>query len=244
MKMKKIFFLAICSVLAVSCFKGSYYESSFTTVSNFEYADAMKYFTDSVFVKSDFENGAYMVYSGTRTDSSEPELLGGFGMSMKKDSSINLAVSPFSVYAGKGDNTFAVFYDTPSKPQYQLSFTESAYGTCAPQFCYVRNSSLVVSSILSNDSEFKFAEGDSLKLVVTGYLDGKETGKAEYFLADFRVPKNGGAAPDSVNTNWRQMSLTKLGNVDAVDFAIDTNKEDFPKYVCLDNLVASISVKY
>ena len=40
------------------------------------------------------------------------------------------------------------------------------------------------------------------------------------------------------------MPLTKLGNIDAVDFSLDTNKEDFPKYVCLDNLVASISVKY
>lgn len=141
-------------------------------------------------------------------------------------------------------NTFAILYDTAEKPERQLTFTEDDYGTCAPQFCYVRNTSLVVSSILSGDSQFKFTEGDYLKLVVTGYLAGKETGKAEWFLADYRVPQNGGAAPVSVTTVWKQMPLTKLGNIDAVDFSLDTNKEGFPKYVCLDNLVASISVKY
>lgn len=102
----------------------------------------------------------------------------------------------------------------------------------------------MVLSILSADSQFKFTEGDYLKLVVTDYLAWKETGKAEWFLADYRVPQNRGAAPDSVNTTWQQMPLTKLGNIDAVDFSLDTNKEGFPKYVCLDNIVASISVKY
>ena len=231
------------AVMAVSCFKGTYYESSFATVSNFEFADAAKYFTDSIFVNSDFQSGTYLLYSGSRTEGKDPKFKGGFAMSMKKDSSINLSVSPFSVYAGSAEsNTFAIFYDTAEKPERQLIFTEADYGTCAPQFCYVRNTSFVVSSIRSGDS--KFTEGDYLKLVVTGYLAGKETGKAEWFLADYRVPQNGGAAPDSVNTTWQQMPLTKLGNIDAVDFSLDTNKEGFPKYVCLDNLVASISVKY
>lgn len=231
------------AVMAVSCFKGSYYESSFATVSNFEFADAAKYFADSIFVNSDFQSGTYLLYSGSRTEGKDPKFKGGFAMSMKKDSSINLSVSPFSVFAGRAENnTFAIFYDTAEKPERQLTFTEADYGTCAPQFCYVRNTSFVVSSIRSGDS--KFTEGDYLKLVVTGYLAGKETGKAEWFLADYRVPQNGGAAPDSVNTTWQQMPLTKLGNIDAVDFSLDTNKEGFPKYVCLDNLVASISVKY
>lgn len=243
--MKKIFVLAVLAVMAASCFKGSYYESSFATISNFEYADAAKYFVDSVYVSGDFQSGSYLLYSGSRTEGEMPELLGGFGMSMRKDSSINLSVSPFSVFAGsRENNTFALFYDTPEKPERQLTFTEADYGTCAPQFCFVRNTSYVVSSILSKDSPFKFSNGDYLKLVVTGYLSGKETGKAEWFLADFRTPQNGGAAPDSVNTTWRQMPLTNLGNVDAVDFSLETNKEGFPKYVCLDNLVASISVKY
>ena len=241
--MKKILFIAVMAVMAVSCFKGTYYESSFATVSNFEFADAAKYFTDSIFVNSDFQSGTYLLYSGSRTEGKDPKFKGGFAMSMKKDSSINLSVSPFSVYAGSAEsNTFAIFYDTAEKPERQLIFTEADYGTCAPQFCYVRNTSFVVSSIRSGDS--KFTEGDYLKLVVTGYLAGKETGKAEWFLADYRVPQNGGAAPDSVNTTWQQMPLTKLGNIDAVDFSLDTNKEGFPKYVCLDNLVASISVKY
>ena len=68
--MKKIFVLAVFAVMAVSCFKGSYYESSFATVSNFEYADAAKYFTDSVFVKSDFQSGSYLLYSKAALTSS------------------------------------------------------------------------------------------------------------------------------------------------------------------------------
>ena len=232
------------AVMAVSCFKGSYYEGSFTTVANFEYEDVSA-FQDSIYVSTDFYSGAYLSWHGSRTDGERPELTGGFALSMKKDSSINLSVSPFCVYApAKEKNTFALFCDTPKKPERQMRFTKSANGTCAPQFCYVRNTSFVVSSILSKDSQFKFTEGDYLKLVVTGYLAGKETGKAEWFLADYRIPQNGGAAPDSVNTTWQQMPLTKLGNIDAVDFSLDTNKEGFPKYVCLDNLVASISVKY
>ena len=59
--MKKILFLAVMAVMAVSCFKGTYYESSFATVSNFEFADAAKYFTDSIFVNSDFQSGTYLL---------------------------------------------------------------------------------------------------------------------------------------------------------------------------------------
>lgn len=230
---------------AVACFKGSYYESSFTTIANFEYGDGASDFTDSIYVKTDFSNGAYLSWHGSRTEGEMPKLTGGFALSMKKDSSINLAVSPFCVYAGASEtNTFALFYDTPKKPERQLRFTESANGTCAPQFCLVRNSSLVVSNILAEDSPFKFTEGDYLKLVVTGFLNGTETGKSEWFLADFREPEKGGEAPDSVTVNWKPMSLTRLGNIDAVDFSLETNKERFPKYVCIDNLVASVSVKY
>lgn len=51
------------------------------------------------------------------------------------------------------------------------------------------------------------------KMIVTGYLDGAETGKAECFLVE-----NG-----TVKSGWNELDLSKLGRVDKLLFTFDSN---------------------
>ena len=73
-------------------------------------------------------------------------------------------------------------------------------------------------------------------LTATGYLDGKETGKAEIYLADFRDSK------DSVVTSWTPFALNKLGNIEYIDFELTSSKTEVPQYFCLDNFYANITL--
>ena len=83
---------------------------------------------------------------------------------------------------------------------------------------------------------------DWLKLTVTGFLKGEETESVEYYLADFRgekVDENGVPEPDSLLTKWKNLSLTKLGQVDNIDFTLESSKGDNmmaePMTFCLDH---------
>ena len=244
--MKKIFILFAAVMCAVSCFKGTFSEFSGNAGSNFEFQGDADYKKDSVYFKTDFFSGNYLIYRGARTEASgsDPvEFKGGFAVSMKRDSSLNLSASPFSMFVSKEtcdrmhSQTCAIFLDSPEKPERQFEFELSSIGTCSPVYCLVNNTQLVASYILSDDSPCKFGEGDYLKLTVTGYLNGKKTGEKEWYLADFRSPA------DSVTTTWKMMSLSKRGNVDSMDFSLESSREELPRYFCLDNLLTSIYVR-
>lgn len=113
---------------------------------------------------------------------------------------------------------------------------------------YVTNTAWVVDAILNGDGMsiesdgtkgkpfgYKDAE-DKLTLVVTGYdLEGEETGKVEYTLAEV---KDGYVYYVKA---WRWVDLTTLGdNVVNVQFAINSTKcSDYgattPSYFCMDD---------
>ena len=151
-----------------------------------------------------------------------------------------------------GDNICAVFVqavESTAMPEHDIVFTEPDYGTCTPQMCRINNTQQMVSMMMAETSSARFGQGDWLKLTVTGFLKGEETESVEYYLADFRgekVDENGVPEPDSLLTKWKNLSLTKLGQVDNIDFTLESSKGDNmmaePMTFCLDDFVASIYV--
>ena len=65
-------------------------------------------------------------------------------------------------------------------------------------------------------------------------------------LASPSCPPMRGPEPDSLLTKWKNLSLTKLGQVDNIDFTLESSKGDNmmaePMTFCLDDFVASIYV--
>jgi len=85
-----------------------------------------------------------------------------------------------------------------------------------------------------------FADGDYLKLIATGSLEGETTGSVEFYLADYRDGKT------DVVRDWQWFDLSALGKVDKVAFSMDDsqNGAGVGHYFCIDNFgaeVASIS---
>lgn len=153
----------------------------------------------------------------------------------------------------QGDNICAVFVQTAdltAMPEHDIVFTEPDYGTCTPQMCRINNTQQMVSMMMAETSSTRFGQGDWLKLTVTGFLKGEETESVEYYLADFRgekVGENGVPEPDSLLTTWKNLTLTKLGQVDNIDFTLEASRGGImlaqPMTFCLDDFIASIYVK-
>lgn len=246
--MKKLLSAIILLVVVSSCFKGSYYESSYTLVADFEYSnlnydeifgkDSVYY--DDAFVYGDF--GFYNKHESTSFD-------GGMALSIAKNPHLSEGtsytddISPYSVYnkyAAGQTNTFAVFYENnvlSMMPEHEVCFGYTSIGTCTMSYCYVNNTTLVAASILDDRSPYKFSDGDYLKLVATGYLNGTKTGEASISLAEFN------SARDSVVSEWTKFDLSALGSVEYVDFSFETSKQNMPKYACIDDFTASIAIK-
>lgn len=135
-----------------------------------------------------------------------------------------------SAYEG---NNFAVifqgFYGLP---------TISAKQDFQPQNIRINNSTYTYFSLLNGDNYcHKFAEGDYFFITATGYdANEKETGHADFYLADFREGKS------LIVRDWTLFDLTPLGTCRAIKFTFtSTDMGDYgmntPAYAIIDNMV-------
>lgn len=257
MKYFKYIFLALSVAAAsVSCLNNSFYEVNVTSYCDFEYYNAIEAFgEDSLYVENMFEGGpssAYLIFASDRSGSGAA-MTGGFGMTMKVDTLEISETNKYPWYTRYGtrsnygsNRVSAVFMQNPDEtlmPEHDIVFSDPDYGTCTPAYCQINNTQQTVAYIYSDDPARRFTEGDYLKLTFTGYNAGEKTGSVEYYLADFRIPEDGGAAPDSVVTTWKTVALSGLGDIDYVDLDIESSKVNFPAFVCLDNFSAAIYIK-
>lgn len=254
----------ISGVAAVSCLSDTYMEMNLVSYSDFEFYHPIEQFgADSIYVEGMFTGGASSVSSlvfASHRSGDGGAMTGGFGLTMKKDT-LNAGegylpftdkVNQYPMYTAygtrttQGENMCAVFRqsdDISLMPEHDIVFLDAEYGTCTPQFCRINNTYQMVSYMMSDDSSYRFDKGDYLKLTVRGYLGGKETGSVEYCLADFRSADNNGEDPDSLLTVWKSISLTKLGQVDNIDFELESSRRMPGLSFCLDNFAANIYVK-
>ncbi len=255
--MKKILFFAFLSVCAIACKLDGYTEQTMTSISDFEFDTGM--YTDSLYLTNFIYGGNYsssLLFDSAR-EAEGKEMTGGTGLTMKRDSSIVLkGDNPYPQYtmfakaAASDSKSCAVYYqnDDPNlMPDHDIVFWNYGVGTCTPAYFAINNTQQTVYDVLSDKSPVKYEPGDYLKLTITGLLENEFTGVLEttgtitYYLADWRGMKD---EPDSVLTRWRTVSLTRLGNIQYIDFNLESNKTDLVKTFCYDNLVSSIYLKY
>ena len=227
----KIIFAGMIAVSAVSCLDSSY-TASYPLGVTFEVGDEMEFTKDSIYYEKMLLVGNN-IYFQNLYDSSTGEF-GGCILSRAHNLHTD-DCTPYSVYdtsAYAGSETFMLFYDNPeTMPEHHIYFAVAASGSCTPTGCFIQNTTETVGSVRET-----YGDGDWLLLTATGYLDGKETGKAEIYLADFRDSK------DSVVTSWTPFALNKLGNIEYIDFELTSSKTEVPQYFCLDNFYANITL--
>ncbi|BDD12003.1 hypothetical protein FUAX_44350 (plasmid) [Fulvitalea axinellae] len=172
---------------------------------------------------------------------------GGFSYSNKtnKDESGGLN-NQFTSVTGKGaldTDNYVVAY-TIGDPC-EMKVTHSPDGDQIAGM-YVTNNTYALNSMLNGDqfAEDKFGgdsgdEPDWFKLEAEGFdSNGKSTGKAEFYLADFRFENN---EKDYIVKDWRWFDLSGLGKVSKVRFRLtssDTGKNGMntPAYFCMDEV--------
>ena len=162
----------------------------------------------------------------------------GFAVSRLTDKTTQGWENQYSVYGDKGaDNSekfavaFAGFNETTN-----LKFLSGQ------EFLFkelkINNSAYAALTVKNGDAfAKKFESGDWFKIVITGLkANGDETGKIEFYLADFRNGKS------YICQDWTKIDLTSLGKVNKLEFAFDSTDTgewgiNTPQYACIDNII-------
>ena len=256
MKKTIIFITFILSV--VSCLGDGEFTQTYPAEATFEYTDldyAKAFGEDSLYfndshgygfgwnyltfrhkvdtVAKVFEGGILLSYlKGSQFDPSD-------SLSMAQTDSAAFANDAFRVNSSLmlyNSMTYAVYHANPDEgmmPEHDVEFMATEIGTCTMGICYVNNTRYTAYKVSQC-----FEDGDRLTLQATGYLDGARTGETSMSLADFSAQK------DSIVSTWTAFDLSKLGQVDRVDFAVLSTKKEVPAYFCMDNFTASITLSY
>lgn len=248
--------MVIVALAAVSCLNSTTtFEGNYNPTATFDYADLTQVLgSDSVY----YEGPAYratdfLAMINVQEKDIEP-FKGGFALSMKRDS-IDVAkyiasdskptLHPMSVYAKGGASKskgFSVFFqneDSSVMSKEDMVFLSSEVGEHTMSYCMIANTALTVANVMDPASQYHFEKGkDYLKLTATGYNNGAKTGSAEYFLVDFR------GEADSLLKGWKKFDITKLGDIDYVDFELESSVTGLPKYFCIDNIFTNVHIKY
>ncbi len=149
----------------------------------------------------------------------------------------------FSAYAGSGAGGSA---------NYALAYIGSpVISLDAPSVVEsvdVTNTTYAALSMLQGDSFAKKFGGDSgndadfLKLTFIGLnTTGQETGRVDFYLADYRFADN---SLDHVVSNWTSVNLSSLGTVTSLKFELTSSDVgsfgmNTPAYFAIDNLAVS-----
>ncbi len=158
----------------------------------------------------------------------------GFACSAKTDKTTEGYGNQYSVIAGSGaynSEKFAVAYDSAS-----VICPSNAYGNFKIKSMMLTNSTYSYLA-MKNGTEISkvFTTGDWFKVIIKGYLAGKEVGSVDYYLADFRDGKN------FMSDSWNKVDLSSIGEVDRLSFTFDSSDKAYgyinnPTYVCVDNI--------
>ncbi|MGL5682845.1 MAG: DUF4465 domain-containing protein [Marinifilaceae bacterium] len=178
---------------------------------------------------------------------------GGFAISQWNDTITPDYINQCSVFSkdhitGKGgfqgSSTFAIGQgstNTYGGKEAELYFMEHATLSqeAVIDHAYFTNTTYAALSMLHGDSYVgsPYTLNDWMRWVVTGYdINGNETGKVTFYLADFRTSQSEG-----VVTHWKRVSLSSLGKVNKITFTPESTRKNAygiltPTYFAMDNL--------
>lgn len=161
----------------------------------------------------------------------------GFAVSSKTDKTTVGYGNQYSVYSASGalnSKQFGLIFENGT-----VNIDKNEHGNFTAKSLMLNNSTYVYLGIKNGEygggSARKFAENDFYKVIITGLLNKAETGKVEYYLADFRDGKT------FVLDNWTNVDISALGQIDVLKFSfVSSDTGDWgvntPTYVCIDNL--------
>lgn len=243
---RKILLLSAVIVSAVSCLNNSKFESSGTVWASFEFVGAGNdlFGSDSLYFDTVNKQGfVWDCLAFYHSVSEDDKFQGGFLVSQlykTEAETDSLANNEYRVNCAApkiGSNTYAVFVQNPDPtkmPARDITFMLKEYGSCSMQSCFVNNTVAVTEAVNQ-----KFEVGDKLRLKAKGWKDEKLVGEAEIILAEKDSDK------DSIICKWTSFDLSKLADVDKVDFEIVAPAgKDIPAAVCIDDMMASVSLSY
>ena len=128
----------------------------------------------------------------------------------------NLWVVADSVGGAALSKGYGIFYDSQvAMPDHEVVFNLRSIGTCSLNGLCVANTNYTVNAI----------KGET------------KTGSASIDLVKY--DKSG----LTVQIGWKAMEIKNALPFDYLDFELQTNRADLPLYCCIDNMVASVSVK-
>ena len=247
---KKILLLAIVVIAAVSCLEQGGTSTSGTLLAHMEVRDQYNYATlfgeDSLYFDNKVSklgiNWQELVFF-YHSVSEEGDFQGGFLMSYldkPKTGTEGLQNNKYRVNCAapeKSINTYLVFEQNPDQdkmPKQDFSFAYASLGTCSMTSCQVNNTVALAQAAVD-----QLELGERVVFKATGYKNDAVTGSAEIVLVEKVSPK------DSVMSHWTEFKLDNLKAVDKIDFELLIPEgKDIPATVCIDDLMAQISISY
>ena len=170
---------------------------------------------------------------------------GGMVMAIGKDADASADRKPsrFAVFDEKGgykeSRGYAVYHDTTGflMPEHTIQISiPNADSFCEIQGMYVQNVQAVYQAAKYGVglAGGPFTEDDYLILTVTGFKASAQTGQKEVKLVD----------GTNAIKEWKEVDLSALGKVDAVDFHLASSRPDLPLYCCVDAMAYHIIIKF
>ena len=164
----------------------------------------------------------------------------GFAASTKTDVTTPGWDNQYSAITGKGvAGTLAYAVGYP------VSISTTTFQETIVSGVYVTNSTYAYLSMRNGDTFSKKFGGvsgndpDYFILTIQGFdSNNKNTGKVEFFLADFMYDNN---ANDYIVDTWKWVNLKSLGRISKLEFSLRSSDNgawgmNTPAYFCIDNL--------
>ena len=242
--MVKCALLGVAALMAAACFTDQDYSSQydyqvviqFEPDADYQWEDFLKTFfndgKDTVSIHENFSNGPiYHFATVSETDGFQ----GGLVMAIGKDADASADRKPsrFAVFDEKGgykeSKAYAVFHDTTAflMPEHLITISiPNVDSFCEIEGMYVQNVQAVYQAAKYGVglADGPFTKDDYLILTVTGFKGSAQTGQKEVKLVD---------GTDAIK-EWKEMDLSSLGKVDALDFHLSSSRPDLPLYCCVD----------
>lgn len=246
---RKILLFTIAAVAAVSCLDKSSSTVAGPLLAHMESMGQYNYATlfgedslyfDNVGAKLGIQWDCVCFYHSISDDGN---FQGGFLMSYLHKPKTGTDELPNNKYrvncaaSEKAVNTYLVFEQNPDDtkmPAQDFSFGYASIGTCTMTSCLVNN-----TVAFAQAADELLEEGDKVVLRAIGLKEKVETGRAEITLAERT------SAVDSVMYNWTKFDLSNLKAVDMINFELVIPEgKAIPATVCMDDLMAQISLSY
>jgi len=166
----------------------------------------------------------------------------GFAVSRKTDRETVGFANQFSVYDSSGaggSRQFAIIYAGEFNDITYCEFLDNQ------EFRFrslmINNTTWTVHALRGSAPPAKaFRDGDWFKIIITGFdARGNETGKVEFYLADFRNNRS------FILQEWTRVDLRSLGEVNRLEFTFDSTDVgewgvNTPQYAAIDNIIYEV----